>query len=372
MSLKSLPFIFLNMGGEMCYILDQRLQAQNVKKDKAIRVMNDIVSTMFNVKFLDELFKPQEQYSKKAMRALFDKLAHASIMRLNATSMDKLYDLMTMAVKYQFQSCASPKDILVVTMNHMDGVRKLVQGSPNVQTQIDHAYKWLSSTYFSMNLIELQLVRQTVLNFFQDTRVKVSILLREKQQKDDGRFIVHLKTKIPYGGQAPGTVRSYVNGKANKTVHFNSGGVYTETTKDGVLDKTAKQGERGTDLGTNMYKNQAADTQGGFGSSYSGGGTSSSKDALVKEELQLLSHLIRPATESEKTNFSLSLFDDDEDEENFVVAAKEGNKNGGQVIKIDASKRDKKSVDKIMSDLSVKDTKPKKSKGEDMLDLMDS
>ena len=32
---------------------------------------------------------------------MFDKLAHASIMRLNSNSMDKLYDLMTMAVKYQ-------------------------------------------------------------------------------------------------------------------------------------------------------------------------------------------------------------------------------------------------------------------------------
>ena len=32
---------------------------------------------------------------------MFDKLAHASIMRLNPASMDKLYDLMTMAVKHQ-------------------------------------------------------------------------------------------------------------------------------------------------------------------------------------------------------------------------------------------------------------------------------
>lgn len=371
MSLRSLPFIFLNMGGEMCYILDQRLQAQNVKKEKAVRVMNDIVSTMFNVKFLDELFKSQEQYSKKAMRALFDKLAHASIMRLNTTSMDKLYDLMTMAVKYQIQTVVSPKDILIVTLNHLDGIRKLVQGSANVQTQIDHAYKLISNTYFAMNAIELQIVRQTVLNFFQDSRVKVSVLLREKQQKDDGRFVIHVKTKIPYGGQAPGTIRCYVNGKASKTIHFNGGGSYTETAKDGVLEKNAKQGERGTDLGMNMYKNQTAETQGGFGSSYSGGsGGSSSKDALVKEELQLLSHLIRPSTETEKTNFSISLFENEEDEENFIMAAKEGN--SGQVIKIDASKRDKnRSMDKIMSDLNVKDTKPKKSKGEDMLALMD-
>ena len=38
---------------------------------------------------------------RKVIKAMFDKLAHASIMRLNAASMDKLYDLMTMAVKHQ-------------------------------------------------------------------------------------------------------------------------------------------------------------------------------------------------------------------------------------------------------------------------------
>ena len=37
----------------------------------------------------------------QVLKTMFDKLAHASIMRLNSNSMDKLYDLMTMAVKYQ-------------------------------------------------------------------------------------------------------------------------------------------------------------------------------------------------------------------------------------------------------------------------------
>lgn len=53
-------------------------------------VLNDIVATMFNKRFMDELFKPQLLYSKKAMRTVFDRLAHASIMRLNAASMDKV------------------------------------------------------------------------------------------------------------------------------------------------------------------------------------------------------------------------------------------------------------------------------------------
>ena len=53
-------------------------------------VMYDITATMFNKRFMEELFKPQELYSKKAMRTVFDRLAHASIMRLNTASMDKV------------------------------------------------------------------------------------------------------------------------------------------------------------------------------------------------------------------------------------------------------------------------------------------
>ena len=53
-------------------------------------VLNDIISTMYNKRYMDEVFKPQELHSKKAMRTVFDRLAHASIMRLNAASMDKV------------------------------------------------------------------------------------------------------------------------------------------------------------------------------------------------------------------------------------------------------------------------------------------
>ena len=67
------------------------------------------------------------------MRAIFEKLAHASIMRLNETSMDKLYDLMTMACKYQLCAASEPKHVLLVTLNHLDGMRKLVQGQASVQ-----------------------------------------------------------------------------------------------------------------------------------------------------------------------------------------------------------------------------------------------
>ena len=39
MSLKTLPVLFLNLGGEMMYILDQRLNAQKIPSEKAKKGM---------------------------------------------------------------------------------------------------------------------------------------------------------------------------------------------------------------------------------------------------------------------------------------------------------------------------------------------
>ena len=53
-------------------------------------MINDIVGAMFHSKFVEELFRPQELYPKKAVKHIFEKLAHSSIMRLNEASMDKV------------------------------------------------------------------------------------------------------------------------------------------------------------------------------------------------------------------------------------------------------------------------------------------
>nr|XP_053627109.1 protein OSCP1-like [Cherax quadricarinatus] len=136
MSLRALPLQFLNLGGEMMYIIDQRLRAQNIVPDRAAKVRNDIISIMLNRRFVDELFKPQELYSRRALRTVFDKLAHASIMRLNTPSMDKLYDLMVMSVKQQVLLCRQPGDLLLVTLNHLDALRSFAT-APTVLSQVE-------------------------------------------------------------------------------------------------------------------------------------------------------------------------------------------------------------------------------------------
>jgi hypothetical protein len=84
------PLVVLNMGGEMIYILDQRLKAQNVEPSKAVKVLNDVTNSLFSEDFVITLFEPQKVFSLTFTKHLFEKVVHCSIMKLNETSMSKV------------------------------------------------------------------------------------------------------------------------------------------------------------------------------------------------------------------------------------------------------------------------------------------
>ena len=87
---RALPILILNLGGEMLYIIEQRLNAQNIGLDKSSKVLNDLIKSMLEDKFIDEIFKMQELYSTISTKSIFEKIAHSSIMKLNTNSMSKV------------------------------------------------------------------------------------------------------------------------------------------------------------------------------------------------------------------------------------------------------------------------------------------
>lgn len=94
---------------------------------------------MLNQRFLEEIFKPQPLYHKQELYLLFRDIAHASIMKLNELSMGKLYDLMVMVFKYQLYFATQPRDLLLITLNHLDSLRSVIS-SPTVHKQLDATY----------------------------------------------------------------------------------------------------------------------------------------------------------------------------------------------------------------------------------------
>lgn len=116
MSLLGMPWIVINLGCEMVYILEQRLKAQGVAPDKALKVLQDIVRTLFDRSFVREkLFVPQEMYSMHSTRKIFDRLAHSSIMRLSESRLGLL-------PTYGYFNVVDPFESVVLSMQHGQAV----------------------------------------------------------------------------------------------------------------------------------------------------------------------------------------------------------------------------------------------------------
>ncbi|XP_032304854.1 protein OSCP1 isoform X1 [Coturnix japonica] len=387
MSARTLPLLFLNLGGEMLYILDQRLRAQSIPGEKARkdewtdvdrkRVMNDIITTMFNKKFMEELFKPQELYSKKALRTVYDRLAHASIMRLNQASMDKLYDLMTMAFKYQVLLCPRPKDILLVTFNHLDAIKDFICDAPGILNQVDETFRQLIEVYGSLSAGEFQLIRQTLLIFFQDMHIRVSIFLKDKVQNSNGRFVLPISGPVPWGTEVPGLIRMFnCNGDEVKRTEFTTGGNYVAPQREGSFEL---YGDRVLKLGTNMYsvsRPAETHTSGSSKTLASSAKENITPNPLAKEELNFLARLlggldIKKPSGSE-TGFRLNLFMTDEEEEQAALTRPE--EFSYKVVNIEATEEPARraELDRIMGDLQVAEQCEEScGKGEDLLALMD-
>jgi hypothetical protein len=222
-SVVCMPILVINMGGEMMYILNQRLHAQNIPEEKATKVLSDVIRTMFTPVFLEELFKPQEIYSHISTKQIFDKLAHSSIMRLNKTSMDKLYDLMTMGVKYQLLQCNSPLQYLQITLRHLEGLDKMVgngSSAMDVKSLLASAVSQCIKLYTALTYGDWILVQQTLLQFFYGRKVKVSLFLQQNMQGNDGRLILLNTGYLPYLAEKPGEIRYYENNKVIRKDYF--------------------------------------------------------------------------------------------------------------------------------------------------------
>uniref|UniRef100_F7EN43 Organic solute carrier partner 1 n=1 Tax=Callithrix jacchus TaxID=9483 RepID=F7EN43_CALJA len=369
MSMRTLPLLFLNLGGEMLYILDQRLRAQHIPGDKARKVLNDIISTMFNRKFMEELFKPQELYSKKALRTIYERLAHASIMKLNQASMDKLYDLMTMAFKYQVLLCPRPKDVLLVTFNHLDTIKGFIRDSPTILQQVDETFRQLIE---NIDVYENISRKMTINVFFQ-----VSMFLKDKVQNNNGRFVLPVSGPVPWGTELPGLIRMFNNkGEEVKRIEFKHGGNYVRAPKEGSFEL---YGDRVLKLGTNMYSlNRPVETHMSGSSKNLASWTQESiaPNPLAKEELNFLARLMggmeikKPS--GPEPGFRLNLFTSDEEEEQAALTRPE--ELSHEVINIQATQDQQRSEElaRIMGEFEITEQpRLNTSKGDDLLAMMD-
>ncbi|KAK6045325.1 hypothetical protein COOONC_17168 [Cooperia oncophora] len=112
MSLKCFPLLYVNMAGEMIYILEQRIKnLRNISEEKG-----DLVSapTLFGQhstqKYLHEYSSRSTCFPEGICEPCLNDW-HIQVSWLSESSMEKLFDLTLMMTKYQIQSVVMPEQI---------------------------------------------------------------------------------------------------------------------------------------------------------------------------------------------------------------------------------------------------------------------
>lgn len=237
MSIYATPILYLNLGGEMLYVLQQRLKTQKVDVDKTIQVLNDITATLLNVTVLSSMFQ-EGQVTVMALRPILERAALSSIMRLDASSMDKLFDLMIMMVKYQLTAVTGPKEVILLTLNHTDAMRDMVNNSTG-QEYITLVHQMIVDFYSNLTYDKIWRARNDCLKNLEPYHVRISILLRLGLQNDDSSFNI-------------------ISQKYNEKYEDNKHMLGNKKIKDAELKQKCEGslqlfGDRVTTLGKNIY-----------------------------------------------------------------------------------------------------------------------
>ncbi|XP_013200899.2 protein OSCP1 [Amyelois transitella] len=186
MSHFSTPFIVVNLGCEMLYVIDQRLKAQNIGSDKSERVLMDIATVLLHPKLLDELFIPQPVATHVVTKQLLQDISATSIMKLDEYSMTKLWDLMTMIFKWQL-SVATKQNIFDITRRHLKSIARLL---PHYFPKcfIEQTMRRFENIEQRFTDADYKCLSNTLILWFSEYHTKISVLLRLGLQNKDGTF----------------------------------------------------------------------------------------------------------------------------------------------------------------------------------------
>lgn len=161
-------------------------------------VLNEILSTLANRPFITDMFSRSVGLdSQLTVKSLLEKIVHSSIMRLGSSSIDKLYELIFMSVKYQMFTATEPQQLFDITLAHIESW-SLMTDDPEILLQIQHAQSLLISTYKNLSAWTWMDIRNSLLNYLLPNKTRVTIFLkRGYQDPTKAYFRLDLEREFP-------------------------------------------------------------------------------------------------------------------------------------------------------------------------------
>ncbi|XP_022916541.2 protein OSCP1 [Onthophagus taurus] len=185
---RSTLFLVYNLGAEMVYVLAQRLNSQNVPLKQAASAIDKIISMLTDWDLLMILIRPQEMFSHEKVKNIIEDIAQCSTMRLDPVSMDKLWDLITMVLKWQVTLSPTSNEVLNLSETHLFEIEKYVS---NVETleKLNRIQSCLSMLKEGLGADELKHLHSDLMSWLKEFNVKVSLLIKLELQTPDGKFL---------------------------------------------------------------------------------------------------------------------------------------------------------------------------------------
>ncbi|KAG7209789.1 hypothetical protein KM043_011407 [Ampulex compressa] len=171
----------------MLYVLRQRLKAQKIEIEKTVQVLDDVTAALLNPKILSCIFAETSFGGMSYLRSTLECVALSSIMKLDRSSMDKLFDLMIMMTKYQLTAATGPREVILLTLNHTDAMRDMVS-NPSAQQCVGLVHQMVIDFYGCLTFDEVWKAKSDCLKKLEPYCVRVSILLRLGLQNEDTTF----------------------------------------------------------------------------------------------------------------------------------------------------------------------------------------
>lgn len=154
-------------------------------------MLRDLTNVLLDQKLIIQLMNPhpsQGVLSAQQCRILLTDIACCSLMRLDMSSMDKLWDLMVMLFKWQLQLIQDdPNRLLELTFRHMDGIGKLMPEMKKTML-IDCTKRSLIELWDTCADAEKTKLINNLDHWMKPFNVKISILIRLGFQRHDGTF----------------------------------------------------------------------------------------------------------------------------------------------------------------------------------------
>jgi len=204
-SLYAMPVLFLSLGAELLFIVQQSLVQQNVPTAKKSTVLDGMICTMFDESFIAEIFEPQRTFSQTSMMGLFNRIAHSSTMRLNSGSKGAIHDRMNIALKHMAILVESPANLANCVLLLLEQLSGICSSPRTRELLASIRYRFLEFAA-SMTPMDWVSIRQTILRFTHQPagpRKIDQLFCAEGIQADDGTFF--LKRPVPAHGVPVGT-----------------------------------------------------------------------------------------------------------------------------------------------------------------------